>query len=81
MKKIILKILYFLSYVPLITIIYIIISSYFFGFEFFSYATYGFQAVEDALVMFFFATGYVTIPLLIGCLIYQIFYIKKLKNL
>lgn len=81
MKKIILKFLYFLSFAPAVCIIGSSIYYYFEGFGGWPFAgADGFSAVLFLLFILFGIYWFITIPILTICLIYQIFYRKKVRK-
>ncbi len=82
MKKIILKILYFLSFVPVLCIIGSLVYFYFadgIGWPGGGTST-GFDIVGLVLFILFGIYWFITIPILTICLIYQIFYRKKVRK-
>lgn len=82
MKKIILKIFYFLSFVPAVCIIGSLIYFYFadgIGWPGGGAST-GFDIVVLVLFLLFGAYWFITIPILAVCLIYQIFYRIKIRK-
>ena len=88
MKKIISKILFIISFIPYVMIIFNTVKCFFFGYEVVMMLgldiplSYGFRAVYNYLWVTFSFTcfGIITIPIIIICIIYQIIYIKKFKQ-
>ena len=88
MKKTITKILFIISFIPIVMVLFNIVKCYFFGYEVVMMLgldiplCYGFKAVYCYLwVMFSFTCfGIINIPVFLVCFLYQVFYIKKIKK-
>lgn len=90
MKKIVLKILFILSIIPFILLIFGIINSYIngFGIENYQISTiwparqYGYSAVKTYLYYAFYPKlfGQILIPLFLICISYQIVYLIKFRR-
>lgn len=88
MKKVCLKIFLIISFIPFILIIFNVVKSYFFGYEVVMMSgldiplSFGFEAVYNYLWFMFSLTclGIVTIPIMIICIIYQVFYFRRRKK-
>ena len=90
MKKIVLKILFILSIIPYVLLIFGIINSYINGFgsttevinSIWPAKKYGFSAVKTYLYYVFYPNmfGQFLIPLFLICIIYQIVYLIKFRK-
>jgi len=87
MKEKIKKIIFIISFIPYVILIFNIIRYYIFGYSFSMWGLdillcYGFRAVYNYLWVTFSIScfGIFTIPLFVICIIYQIIYYKKLKK-
>ena len=82
MKELILKILFILSFVPLIFIVYWIMNCWLNGINSHTLGEYyGFEALEFGIKLFLGmeAGGQISVPVLLVCLIYQIIYLFRKK--
>ncbi len=77
-----------LTFLPYIYLIFHLIKCYFFGFEVTMmsgldiFPSYGFEAIGNFLWYFFsfYTFGFITVPLIIACFVYQIVYFFRLRK-